>query len=289
MKERKDFLDLTRGNDKFHTIVIHFKTFKHDNNGAKIEKEWKSLKTTVFSVPVMRAFVQFSTTFERNKIIYDFRKYGSNGEETIINYDSLINFLSFVDNGNLSTVKKHTPDGEKRDILKTFVREIEKILNSESAVLEQIHAEPSEQLNNDEMTSPIKLTEMAVQNIEAKYINSKYFVSELIKIEDDKFVYPDHESFEKEFSLCTNGGIGKNRKRYNENRIQYMKQSCLATCALLHMYTHHGNSKGKVKWWNHCSLKKYPPPTYESISKMCGVPFQNDGNSFEGRYLLWYE
>ena len=280
MKEMKDFFDLTKGNDKFHTITIKFKTFKYDRNGAKTDVKWSTLNT-VFSAPVLRAFFRFSTTFERNVIIYDFRKYGSNGQETI-NYDSLNNFLTFVDNENLSTVKKHTPDGEKRDILKTFVNKIEYLLNAESAVLEQIHAEPSEQLNSDEMTSPIKLTEMAVQNIEAKYINSKYFVSELVKIEDDKFVYPDHENFEKEFSECTNGGSGKNRKGYNENGIQYMRQSCLATCVLLHMYIHQGNSKGKVKWWNHCSLKKFPPPTYESISEMCGVPFQNDDH---GRYL----
>ena len=162
------------------------------------------------------------------------------------------------------------------------MNKIEYLLNAESAVLEQIHAEPSEQLNSDEMTSPIKLTEMAVQNIEAKYINSKYFVSELVKIEDDKFVYPDHESFEKEFSECTNGGSGS-RKGYNENGIQYMKQSCLVTCVLRHMYIHKGNSKGKVKWDNWNSLIKYPPPTYESISEMCGVPFQI--NDDQGRYL----
>ena len=120
-----------------------------------------------------------------NKIIYDFRRYGSNGE-LFIDYESLINFLNFVNNENLSTVKKHTPDGEKRDSFKKFVLRVDELLNSQSAILEEIHLEPSEQLNNDEMTSPIKLTEMAVQNIEAKYINSKYFVSELIKIEDDK-------------------------------------------------------------------------------------------------------
>ena len=273
MKEVKEFLDLTKGNDKFHTITIKYKTFKYDTNGVKTEERWSTLNT-VFSVPVLRAFVQFSTTFERNVIIYDFRRYGSNGEETI-NYDSLIKFLTFVDNGNLSTVKKHTPDGEKRDILKTFVKKVDYLLNADSAVLEQIHAEPSEQLNKDEMTSPIKLTEMAVQNIEAKYINSKYFVSELIKVEGDKFVYPDYKNFEKEFSECTNGGSGK-RKLYRDHGIQYMKQSCLATCALLHMYIQHGKSKGKVKWWNHSSLIKFPPPTYESISEMCGVPFQND-------------
>ena len=202
-----------------------------------------------------------------------------NGEETI-NYDSLIKFLTFVNNGNLSTVKRHTPDGEKRDILKTFVNKIEYLLNTESAILEQITTEPSEQLNKDEMTSPVSLSEMEVQNVEAKYINSKYFVSELTKVEDGQFVNPNL-NFEEEFSKCTNGG-GGNRRRYSENGIQYTKQSCLATCALRHMYIDQGNSKGKVKWWNWNSLIKFPPPTYESISEMCGVPFQNEG---QGRYL----
>ena len=102
-----------KGNDKFHTITIKYKTFKYDTNGVKTEERWSTL-STVFSVPVLRAFVQFSTTFERNVIIYDFRRYGSNGEETI-NYDSLIKFLTFVDNGNLSTVK-NTHLMERREI-----------------------------------------------------------------------------------------------------------------------------------------------------------------------------
>ena len=196
MKEIKEFLDLTKGNDKFHTITTHYKTFKYDKNGGKIEERWSSLNT-VFTVPVMKAFVQFSTNFEKNKIIYDFRKYGPNGET--INHDTLIKFLTFVDNENLLTVKKHTPDGEKRDILKTFVNKIEYLLNTESAILEQITTEPSEQLNKDEMTSPVSLSEMEVQNVEAKYINSKYFVSELTKVEDGQFVNPNL-NFEEEFS-----------------------------------------------------------------------------------------
>jgi len=282
MKERKEFLDLTKGNDKFHTIDMKYKIVKVDAEGKK-EEEWYLFKPQpVFTAPVLRAFFQLSTNFEKNKIIYDFRRYGSNGIETI-NYDSLIKFLEFVNNKNLSTVKKHTPDLEKRNCLKQFVEKVDYLLNIDSATLVEIHAVPSKQLNTDDMTSPVSLTEMAVQNIEGKYINSKYFVSELTTIEDDKFVYPN-ENFEEEFSICTNGGNG-NRKQYRENGIQYMKQSCLVTCVLLHMYTQVGDSKGKVKWWNHNSLQKYPPPSYQSISEMCGVPFQNDGHLFQDRYL----
>ena len=84
MKEMKDFFDLTKGNDKFHTITIKFKTFKYDSRtGAKIDEKWSTLNT-VFSAPVLRAFFRFSTTFERNVIIYDFRKYGSNNRTHLL-------------------------------------------------------------------------------------------------------------------------------------------------------------------------------------------------------------
>ena len=56
MKEVKEFLDLTRDNDKFHTITIKYKTFKYDTNGVKTEERWSTLNT-VFSAPVLRAFI----------------------------------------------------------------------------------------------------------------------------------------------------------------------------------------------------------------------------------------
>jgi hypothetical protein len=119
---------------------------------------------------------------------------------------------------------------------------------------------------------------MAVQNIEAKYITSDYFVSELTKVsEEGTFVNPNLQ-FAQDFRTSTNGGNGT-KTEYRQNGIEYLEQSCLPTCALLHMYNTKGASKGKVKWCKHRSLKDYPPPTYESISEMCGVPFQESGGT----------
>jgi hypothetical protein len=286
MKSNKDlmksFLELTKGNDKFHTISMLFKVITLDNGERIIH--WFTENTT-FTEPILRAFFKFSNRrTEKNRIIYDFRPYDNNGVVLPpdelgygydYDYDSLLKFLEFVNNRNISRVKKHTPDREKREILRKFVSKVERYLNEPSASLEEIHVLPSEELDSNALTNPVKFSEMEVRNVEAKYINSKYFVSELTTIEDDKFVNPNL-NFEEEFSKCTNGGSG-NRRLYRDSGIQYLKQSCLATCALLHMYIHQGNSKGKVKWWNWNSLIKFPPPTYDSISEMCGVPFQNEG------------
>ena len=102
-----------------------------------------------------------------NKIIYDFRRYGSNGE-LFIDYESLINFLNFVNNENLSTVKKHTPDGEKRDSLKKFVLRVDALLNSQSAILEEIQLEPQQtdqhKKQNNEEYDLCKMKDMLKDN-----------------------------------------------------------------------------------------------------------------------------
>jgi hypothetical protein len=147
----KEHILLTKNNDKFHTVKMKIKLSWYELTAKK--EVWFTF-TFGLSVPVLRAFVQFSSRTTNNIIIYDFEANRANGYNR---YDSLIKFLEFINSNKYpkyreSRIKKHTPDGAKRDVLKEFVNLIDTYLNSDSRELEEINIIPSEQLDSEEMT-----------------------------------------------------------------------------------------------------------------------------------------
>ena len=261
---------LTKYNDRFHTCSFKFKLYKreeslfdsddegvaNDPENQELLERWESFNCAL-TVPVIRAFINFCSTTEDHVIIYDFVD-----NQGIVSYTSIIKFLEFLEKDDDEIMKQHTPDNSMRQSLRDFILQLDTHLNASSYELVEIHCRSSEQLVN-EYTTPVSPSDTVVANIEAKYITSDYFVSELAKVENEQVIRPTEEGFKEQFRTFTDG-------------VEYRPNSCLATCAMSHMYHRSGKNVGRVKWHNHRSLKKFPPPTYDTISEVCGIDFRDD-------------
>jgi len=277
----KDLNELTRGNREVHPITVRFKMFHTDPNKKKREY-WETYKST-FSYPVLKAFHKFSTSVQKDEAVYTFFKENEDFDQVKDPYKSLLNFLEYIDYidatnnrkslNNLSEKKGssrsklHTPEVDQRQRLTDFVEQIDKYAHVNSNNLIEMRL-TSDVPISEFVTTPGGLADSILADRSSTYINSEYFVGTPLRIENDKIIRTDceYEQFFESF-------VG----------IKYRKNSCLATCALHHMYISEDKSpnRGKVKWWNDAPYKigsKFPPPTYDTISSLCGIPFGDDGS-----------
>jgi len=280
---------LTKGNNIIHRVTLKFKMFHIDEKGKQIVN-WETYRTT-FTSPVFRAFQEFATSTVGEEFVYTF--FGEDDYNTTVNpYEPLILFLKFIDHANdglkfesndhdepstkmknerrrmvyenlkYMTRKRHTPDAEHRLMLTYFVEKVDYLQNIDSKSLMEIRLTSDVPLTN-EVTTPGGLADSVVADHSATYVNSEYFEGELLRMDNSLIVRADNDyvAFFESF-------VG----------VAYRPNSCLATCALHHIYLSIGTNFGKVKWWKDRSMKTYPPPTYETISSVCGIPFDSGGS-----------
>ena len=278
MRTNKELLTLhnklTKDNDKIYQVEVKFKTWHHDKE-VKDRENWTFYRST-FTAPVLRAFSEFSTSVVEQEIVYTFFDEDEDFDNVKAPYAPIIRFLEFIDHAeqksNTKTKhhlmrKKHTPNADHRMTLTGFVEEVDKKMYVDSHNLMEIRLTSDVPfVDTDESISPGGLADSVVAlggEFTSTYIDSDFFEGSLLKMDDSQIVRADSE-YPKEFEKFTG--------------MPYRPNSCLASCALHHMYLTSGINFGKVKWWKDKSMKTYPPPTYDTVSKLCGIPFGDDGS-----------
>ena len=267
---------LTKDNDMIYQVTVKFKMLHVDKKKKKMWY-WVTFRTT-FTAPVLRAFQEFSTSVVEQEVVYTFFDEDEDFEDVKDPYAPITRFLEFIDHHveqksktNTQTKhhlmrKKHTPNADHRQLLSEFVEQLDKFQYINSHNLMEIRLTSDVPfVDTDESTSPGLADSVVALGGEftSTYIDSEFFEGSLLKMDDSQIVRTDSE-YPKDFEKFT--------------ASKYRPNSCLATCALHHMYHTTGKNFGKVKWWKDKSMKTYPPPTYDTISKLCGIPFGDDGS-----------
>jgi hypothetical protein len=209
--------------------------------------------------PVIRVLVRYSTSRTFDKLIYQFEK--ANGE---FDYQPLIDFLDFISHRQ----SDHTPDAELLPSLKNIATNIDNYMNpninSVSPDLVRMSIRMSKRHQTFAEFTPIPPSEQPLANANGRFFFSEYVTNDVTLPRDDHMMM----GFEQ------------------HTGIAYRPNSCLASCCLYICYAGDGGRPAwcrKDRWTERRAAGEakstaLEPPTYESLAKLCGGVFLEDGS-----------